>query len=345
MGRPGGFWEQAEQFRTMNDMVGNHKGVSTMAMSKAEVVSGPIGYATDELEDAIVLASRRAQNAMRWNRTALEDAQLIHVSADLCDVLFSAHDSVPDDVVLTEAMMPTPYGLAVFQTPFHGIDSGSEYKFVRVDAVMWGPVMLPPRDAPLTDQAGVPGVAVAAFRMMDPINHDDPAARRLRAEIEADGGVAQMGWLPLGRSDWVIGDPLTTPTHALIDPDSDTHRSMVEDRRLIAALWSLIQQKRVVERTTVTADRAARRRLDRAGDRTSREVEVIHLRRPEYRPRNDDGTTERRYHVRWAVRPHWRNQAWGPGRKLRRLILVPPHMKGDPDAPLKHVERVWSLDQ
>jgi hypothetical protein len=37
--------------------------------------------------------------------------------------------------------------------------------------------------------------------------------------------------------------------------------------------------------------------------------------------------------VRWIVRGHWRDQACGPGRQLRKRIWIEPHEKGKLDAP------------
>lgn len=47
----------------------------------------------------------------------------------------------------------------------------------------------------------------------------------------------------------------------------------------------------------------------------------------------------REYHVRWWVKGHWRQQAVGVGRKLRRPVYIAPHIKGPEGAPLK-TERV-----
>ena len=49
------------------------------------------------------------------------------------------------------------------------------------------------------------------------------------------------------------------------------------------------------------------------------------------------------FHHRWVVRTHWRNQAYGPGRKLRRRVLIPAHLKGPSDAPLLQREKVYRV--
>jgi hypothetical protein len=331
-----GPWGQAEQVRSLQDIVGTFKGKGNSVDLRA--VKGPKGYDESELQEAFAAAVDRGENAMNWYRQALRDAQLMHVTTPMCEVLFASEESVPHDVVLHEEMVPTMSGLCVFQQPFTGVDSGDEREEVRVDAILWHPVLLPPRDEFITGTSGVlRGIAMAAFRWLDSSTQDDIVAE--------DAPSTDRMWLPLGRADWLFGDTIGQPPHDGIDPDSKAHASMCEDRRLHAALWSLIQQKRMVERVPVQPRRPSRRRLDRAGDTTSRTVEVIYLRRPEYRPRNDDGSVGRKIGVRFAVKGHWRNQPYGPGREKRRLILIPPHLKGPEDAPFHHAEKVWEVSQ
>lgn len=332
-----GPWAEAEQVRAMRSITGAGGGKLDEQDTQFEVMSGPKGYNREELGAAIQQAAMRAKDGMRWSREMLERAQLMHVSAELCDILYASADTIPDDVVLSPDMLPTPIGFCVFETPFIGIDAGDEHDEVRVDAFMWGPVRFPPRDDWLSHTVAHDGFGFAAFRYMDPEHQDDAAASEAIA--------MRRMWIPLGRADWVVGDRVDRTPHDGIIPGSPQDMSMREDRKLISALWAIVQQKLVVERTRIQAPKAARKRLARKGDTADPAVEVVHLRRPEYKGRNEDGGSEHRYGVRWAVRPHWRNQAWGPKMSKRKLILVPPHMKGDPDAPVKNIERVWSVDR
>ena len=247
---PGGFHEQAEQFRTMNDLAGNFKATSLDHVAGlapgpdvdglpagSKVIAGPRGIGPDDIGDQLNVAMARANNSMNWFRTALDRAQLIHVSEDLCDVLFSAHDSVPGDTTLTMEMSPAPFGLVVFAHPFVGIDSGTEFSEVRVDAVLWGPVKLPPRDEIYSTADGVvDGVAIAAYRYINPYEHTDEAAVSLRKELDENQPDVLPGgsmWTPLGRSDWVIGDTIDTPVTRLRRPRVNDSR--VDGRRPQAA--------------------------------------------------------------------------------------------------------------
>jgi hypothetical protein len=294
------------------------------------------------------VAADRAANSIAWSRRTLTDAHLFYVSPELAQVAFAAADSIPVDHTLSMGDLPAPCGLIVFGEPFFGIDAASVLSSsIRVDAVMWGPVNLPPADSPWEPAPmmgeGRRGIGLSCFRLLDLDNHDDPMAVHTRIAM-AEDEMFPASWLPQGRSDWLVGHPVNDLIHNGVRPDTPQQASMEEDRRLMASVWALIQQHRVVERHEVTAARPAQRRITRAGG-TPAPVQVIHLRSPEHRPHHGDGSTGRKIGVRFVVRPHWRNQACGPGRTDRRLILVPPHVKGPIDAPLVHTERVWSLDR
>jgi hypothetical protein len=117
----------------------------------------------------------------------------------------------------------------------------------------------------------------------------------------------------------------------------------------MAALWTIARATTVADSGQENPNRPERRRLEREGAvRAHSSVRVIHLRREI--PRSGDGVLderagERKLTHRHLVRAHLRNQACGPGRTDRRLILVPPHIKGPDGAPLLRRPRVWSLDR
>ena len=70
-----------------------------------------------------------------------------------------------------------------------------------------------------------------------------------------------------------------------------------------------------------------------------------HLRKTEYRALGvEEGTGEK---LRWRtpVRKHFKRQPYGPGRKLRKIIVIMPYWRGPEDAPVRHVERIWQVDR
>ena len=103
-----------------------------------------------------------------------------------------------------------------------------------------------------------------------------------------------------------------------------------------------MQQPQLVDRTQERADKHTARAYARDG-LPAPEVSIVDLRR-QYTPQDQDadegGDAPRRYRHRWVVSGHWRNQAHGPDRSLRRKTWVPAHMKGPDGAPLLATEKV-----
>lgn len=147
-------------------------------------------------------------------------------------------------------------------------------------------------------------------------------------------------WLPLGRSDWIIGETIDTPI--VLDLGPVVVASMEEDRRWLAALWLLASQVNVSDRVTENPDRAARRRSLRA--KTDPRVTVVKLRRLRESSDHEPGAgTGRDWQHRWIVGGHWRNQPFGPGRSLRRPVWIAPYVKGPEGKPLVARPKVKAL--
>lgn len=109
----------------------------------------------------------------------------------------------------------------------------------------------------------------------------------------------------------------------------------------LASAWLLMQQPLLVDRTRERADKPTARAYTREG-LPAPEVTVVDLRR-QYTPQDQDPGDEkgsRHYRYRWVVSGHWRNQAYGPDRSLRRQTWVPAHLKGPGGAPLLSTEKV-----
>ncbi len=116
--------------------------------------------------------------------------------------------------------------------------------------------------------------------------------------------------------------------------------SFIEDRRVLAALWTLVMQRGIAETTMAYSDRAAVRRTLRAGlAKSDSEIRIVKLRKLD-RTYSGEGPPGGHYSHRWVVSGHWRRQPCGPGRKDRRLTFIPPHVKGPEDKPLVVKEQV-----
>lgn len=148
-------------------------------------------------------------------------------------------------------------------------------------------------------------------------------------------------WVPLGRSDWPISDRIGDIPFADVTDECAT--SYVEDRKVLAAFWTLMHQQGIASRIVRKADRPATRRHERAGlTREASSVQVVTLRKLERTTSADDGDSESgpAHDHRWLVSGHWRWQPFGPGRAQRRLQFIAPYIKGPDDKPLRTRERV-----
>lgn len=142
-------------------------------------------------------------------------------------------------------------------------------------------------------------------------------------------------WVPLGRSDWPVGDKLGQAPYTM---DDHTLASYVEDRKVLAALWHLLHQEGIAQQEVRRSPRPTERRTKRANiDPQLAEVRVVVLRKLERTEAEPDGDehAKREWSHRWLVSGHWRWQPYGPKRSLRRLTYVRPHVRGPEDKPLK----------
>lgn len=147
-------------------------------------------------------------------------------------------------------------------------------------------------------------------------------------------------WVPLGRSDWPVDEPIGAAPWDN-QPDRAT-ASMVEDRKVVAAMWHLLHQEGIAQQHVHAPERQAARRTKRAGiEPRLANVQVVTLRklhRTESAPSDDHAARE--WSHRWLVAGHWRWARVGVGRTERRLVYVRPHVKGPEDKPLVVPTRV-----
>lgn len=218
-------------------------------------------------------------------------------------------------------------------------------------------------------------LTIAFYRSIDwdgpPVEHELLLAKMMNAEADAtrsvrirsDGALGPVltgrSWVPLGRSTWPINDriddPVTQANENIQEDGGDDRlvsiqqqlqeaRSAVEDRRLIAALFTLLASHSIARVSETHPDRASMRREARAGGHKGAPsaVKVVYLRRPASEE-SGEGEHSGNYSHRWVVNSHWRNQPYGPGRAKRRLTLIGPYVKGPEDKPLvvKETVKAW----
>ncbi|WP_280410774.1 hypothetical protein [Nocardia asiatica] len=232
--------------------------------------------------------------------SALSVAQLYWVTADMTALAMSAGAALSDLDVSMEER-PAPAGLMLFDGGASATDLGHGLS-APIDAVLWG-----------SRPGGLLLVALVA-------------RWRLRAGAAALGG--EVDGLP----------PLMIA--AAIEHDAGQRADSVPILAATVAAWHLMQQPTLADTWRETADKKTARALARAG-REDLGVTVVDLRRL-YRPTDPDHRPEsgRSYSHRWVVTGHWRKQAHGPDRALRKRIWIPDYIKGPDGAPLLARERV-----
>jgi hypothetical protein len=287
---------------------------------------GPFRQASAVINPAMARSTHLGPTFSHMDSTfdsrALEDASLWYVTADMSQLVGSAATSLPP-TTLTPELLPSKCGLAVFATPLTGMSADE----TTIDAVMGVPLdeQVPPH-SPVEVHALLWGDSETIKVRVDRREYVGIAIYRA---VEDNG--SQM-WVPLGRTDWIYGDDTEEPTDPALVGHDLRLASMAEDRRWMACLWLLASQKRVGEQTVIPPDRAARRRSAREG--RSAEVRLIDVRHKAEAAAGDGEGRAVEWSHRWLVSPHWRQQAYGPGRTLRRPVFIPPHIKGPQDKPL-----------
>ncbi|WP_327040008.1 hypothetical protein OG400_18885 [Micromonospora ureilytica] len=105
----------------------------------------------------------------------------------------------------------------------------------------------------------------------------------------------------------------------------------------LVATWLLIAQQ-TAEVTTARVDKAVTKTYART-NRPIPELRIVRIRGHRTTPGSDGeptpGSQERSQTSRFWVSGHWRNQAHGPGRSLRRPVYIHPFLRGPDNAPIK----------
>jgi hypothetical protein len=248
-----------------------------------------------------------------FDRRVLPGASLWWVTADMATLIDHAATSLPP-TTLTPDLLPQPSGLAFFEEPLVGRDANVNLaeRPIRVYAILWGDAILRPD--------------------LEMLGHHISIASYGRLDIEApEDAVPGLTWFPLGRTDW----RWRTDTEQLIDQSLVGQEarlaSMAEDRRWFAAFCLLAGQK-ISQTTQVNPSRASARRSQRRGfDPTVQVVDVRHTRSG---TPNASEHREVEWSKRWVVHGHWRQQAYGPDRSLRKPVYISDFIKGPDDKPL-----------
>jgi hypothetical protein len=260
-------------------------------------------------------------------------ADLFWVSAPMTALARDAAARLPAQTLHAHDL-PSRTGFMVFEAPLADyLDfDGRE---VQVVAVSWGPWGGPcgRRDSGQRDQGGI---------WLSFFSH--PAAALPREAFT--GGIADraalvplMGTVPPVLPDNEAGWPFGDLPGDQGNPGGTTAAWALVTR----AAWRLMRQPFAAE-TTERADRAARRRLARAGQ-PAPDVRVIDIRRAERgRPPSGSAGSAREHAVQWRTAGHWRTYRRGPGRARPENRRIDPYLAGPDGRPVRGTERVQVWD-
>jgi hypothetical protein len=257
-----------------------------------------------------------ARDRQRATLTRLAAAPLYWVSTEMTAVALDASGDIPAWV--PEQVMPSADGFLIWQgnmPPIRASDLNDNQRPIGPDG------------ARLDVSVGAAGVMWSRSS-----NRVNLAVLSLTSDVVAAGAT-------LTTSELVV----PTGTAAISSAkEIDPAEMAGEAAGFIAALgatWVLMGQPTVAEPRTVTPKgteyRAARRRR-----RDPPVVSIVDLRPMIHTPTDPTDEPGRIYTHRWVVRGHWRHQAYGPERTLRKAVWVPSYLKGPAGAPLLRTEHV-----
>lgn len=238
----------------------------------------------------------------------LTNAELWWVARPMVDLAVGAAESLPD--WSPSAAMPADRGLLCWAKPAGAfgwpVPGTGQVLRMPVDAMTWAV-----RD-------GSVGVTVA-FRW-------DRLGDQLAALLPRQPLVQH----PIGVWD------LDTPVAPRVE---DGHLAPLA---VLGSAWLLMSSTRIVATRTITARTSSAGTAQRP-DAPASAVSLIELRRLSQADRasSESGASGRDYSKKWWVAGHWRQQACGPKRSLRKPIWISPYIKGPDGAPLSTRVTVW----
>ena len=256
-------------------------------------------------------------------RHTVERAQPFYVAPDICGLLRAMVERGAPAWTLTEDALPTPRGFCWFAADPVPPDPADPQ--ARLRAISWGPVYSWPDAAgrrPEFSAVPLPGATALCV-------------------IEGWYGTTvapQLPAVPIAGVSTGFGGVLDPAADPVERTGSGFTPTDLRDARQVTALFSVLTlflQQQVLVAPQERADRATRRRLERAGWHDEPLVRVVALRRSERQDRErPEAPGQIEWGCRWVVRGHWRRQ-WLPSLRRHQPRWIAPHVKGPDDRPLK----------
>lgn len=210
-----------------------------------------------------------------------------------------------DTLAVTREELPSPFGVMVFEDPIGEVEG------------MFGPARI--RAASWTLVPG--GVWINTYiQPEDGAPADDYDIVASRAEYGYLMPINYGGGMPFG-------------AHTPVD-DAREDGSPVFAATVLAA-WFLLAQPGVAETTIAAPDKSLARAYQRNHGRPLPPVQIVDLRKQPQRHQSREIGPRGPIDYRVYRKGHWKRQAYGPKRGLRKSIYISGYIAGPDNAPLK----------
>ena len=235
---------------------------------------------------------------------------------------------------------PSPAGFIAFAEPLAIKEVMSQVQLIH--AITWGPAI---------DKSGRRGLLISWFNDAQR-QPDEVMLSYLGRDLEKHDWDPTMkftgGWsiiqVHLVTENFRIGPNRIYPTPEKIQEvlkdgiGRPLHEGHVNLLHVALSVWRLMGETiDYGEARTETVQRAMTRRARRIG-KDSSDITVVTLRRARHETSKEAKGTGEPLQWRSDVAGHWRNQAYGPRRTLRRRIWIDAHERGPEDAPKRPVK-------
>jgi len=288
-----------------------------------------------------ILSGKHVYSAGIHPITALAGIQSdpYYFAEPIADLLSRQADVEKDPWLLQPEMVPAPQGFFWFAKSvgeYHDPGLRGHNTSIQIRAAAWTTYIVTER----TPNPKHPEVDNVKVRIVRDIASATGVAIHFFGEMQGKLVPAGYSLWAYGRSNLALAE-VEWKLHGITEGTADPYTFGGRDAAVIACAWTFIQQELIQGIPTRGADRATRKRLERAGYKREPFVRVVRLRRHgtnEYI--SPERTAEIEYHCQWLVHGHKRNHCMNPqlhreGGCRHQLIYIAPYWKGPEDQPPK----------
>lgn len=245
-------------------------------------------------EDAL-----KSVTGLEESATFLDSPDLFWADTDICDLLKNGGEVPPWS---PESCLPGASGFVGLEKPFFTAP------YEHTDAIEYSPVLI----------SGIGWETVGDIVRVHAWCHRRHVPSAARSQLRGGLEMEEVFAISFPTTDVVSVDTTFTGFTA---PGSVEAGDRLRDT--VGGFWLLMAQPRMVEDTPAVVKVRKRR-----GGKSTKSPVRVSVRSLVRRPQGRSGDTGRKATSRWWVRGHWRQQAWGKGRKLRKPVFIQPHTAG-----------------